>query len=354
MNLTTIAAESIQNADQVVQALQDHLLRTKHSIPAIYLLDSIIKNVGSVYIQRIERVIIPLFKHVYRYASPDDKLRLQKLLGTWINFNGKPLFKPETLNQLKYIIPSENITARISSILHQKSQIQALNPLDPINNTHVNTLNQLLSLVKTTPIDNNIEREINNTLNSIINPIPTYQSQFPIQATYSQPYTSMTMMPLSTVPPIQTTLNIPFVSTTTPAPTRSLDLPQVSPNSLLNNLLKYGLISGATQESKPQAVPDVNVSWSDSLYEIPYISWKDIEKRNTSLVRLLYDLLDLQCTQCGLRMKRNDANMNKVSWWGVGYCKPLNTIRANVAVYKHENKWRCNNTALHYKYSDSN
>nr|KAJ3422484.1 hypothetical protein HK105_007863 [Polyrhizophydium stewartii] len=142
-NLTIIAHESIHAAPAVARAIEDHLRRVRaphcrpcappplpaaqrsglrhadpiptptslltqadarHVIPAMYLMDSILKNVGGVYRSCFARNIVAVFKAAYAAVPPQDKARLQKLVGTWKTFT-TTIFPPPTIAALERLFP---------------------------------------------------------------------------------------------------------------------------------------------------------------------------------------------------------------------------------------------------------
>lgn len=61
----------------IVQAPQDHKL------PALYVLDSIVKNLKGIFHERLEPGLPELFVHAYRGASSSTQRALDHLRATW-------------------------------------------------------------------------------------------------------------------------------------------------------------------------------------------------------------------------------------------------------------------------------
>ncbi|KAL2913638.1 mRNA 3' end processing factor [Polyrhizophydium stewartii] len=183
-NLTIIAHESIHAAPAVARAIEDHLRRAdaRHVIPAMYLMDSILKNVGGVYRSCFARNIVAVFKAAYAAVPPQDKARLQKLVGTWKTFT-TTIFPPPTIAALERLFPQTPgsssapagaapspgipnplaigpngpatlpIQQQIASLLARKRAAVAAHPSDPADAQQIQVLEQLLSVIITTPLD---------------------------------------------------------------------------------------------------------------------------------------------------------------------------------------------------------
>ncbi|KAM0786746.1 hypothetical protein ACM66B_002183 [Microbotryomycetes sp. NB124-2] len=85
-NLTLFASEHrARMASAVANCLEEHLKSCppEHKLPALYLLDSISKNIGPPYIALFARFIERVFLHAYRSVDAHTQVKLQELLGTW-------------------------------------------------------------------------------------------------------------------------------------------------------------------------------------------------------------------------------------------------------------------------------
>ncbi|KAL0213621.1 hypothetical protein P9112_005805 [Eukaryota sp. TZLM1-RC] len=83
--LTQIAAMHINNAPDVVYAIEYriHNAHPHEKLPALYLADCIVKNVGGIYLQLFSESMDRLFFEVYNTCDPATKHELLTLLGTW-------------------------------------------------------------------------------------------------------------------------------------------------------------------------------------------------------------------------------------------------------------------------------
>ncbi|KAH6584136.1 hypothetical protein BASA61_007657 [Batrachochytrium salamandrivorans] len=116
-NLTIIAQESIHAAPAVVRAVEERIKNAppKNKIPTIYLMDSIMKNVGEVYRTLFSKNIISVFSDAYAAVEQADQMRLQKLVHTWVAYPSGPIFPPTTLSLI------ERLCSKIRATPHSTS-----------------------------------------------------------------------------------------------------------------------------------------------------------------------------------------------------------------------------------------
>lgn len=103
--LTEIAQENAPFAKSVTNALADHILRTAPAkkLPALYLLDSIAKNVGEVYVPLITPRIFELFTTSFAASPEPIKVKLSDMFKTWTAPSPQrqePVFPHAVLRQL--------------------------------------------------------------------------------------------------------------------------------------------------------------------------------------------------------------------------------------------------------------
>ncbi|XP_045504591.1 pre-mRNA cleavage complex 2 protein Pcf11 isoform X1 [Colias croceus] len=83
--LTILAEENIEHAGVIVDTVEKHLEKVHPDIklPVLYLVDSIIKNVGGAYTQKFSQSIVNMFTKTFKQV--DEKIRSQmfKLRETW-------------------------------------------------------------------------------------------------------------------------------------------------------------------------------------------------------------------------------------------------------------------------------
>ncbi|KIW99517.1 uncharacterized protein Z518_11256 [Rhinocladiella mackenziei CBS 650.93] len=84
-NLTLIAKENVEHAEAISRVLQNHINRAPPSrkLPALYVLDSIAKNVGSPYTVYFGRNLHQIFMHAYSQVDGPIRRKLEEMLKTW-------------------------------------------------------------------------------------------------------------------------------------------------------------------------------------------------------------------------------------------------------------------------------
>lgn len=92
-NLTKIAGENIEARRSIVFAIESRigLAEVDKKLPLLYLVDSIVKNVGGEYIQAFRLNIFKIFTSVYDKVDYETCARLRKLLNTWSDIFGQEL-----------------------------------------------------------------------------------------------------------------------------------------------------------------------------------------------------------------------------------------------------------------------
>ncbi|OMJ15912.1 hypothetical protein AYI69_g8029 [Smittium culicis] len=110
-NLTIIAAEQSKFAKMIVRAIEHHLdsVNPSMKLPAFYLLDSICKNNGPIYVSMFQPRIDSIFMKTYTTVSQEIQKSLIRVLTTWYNTpSGKPLFSRDSLESIKADLNSYN------------------------------------------------------------------------------------------------------------------------------------------------------------------------------------------------------------------------------------------------------
>ncbi|KAG9771325.1 hypothetical protein ABEF93_008007 [Exophiala dermatitidis] len=84
-NLTLIAKENIEHAEAISRVLQNHINRAPpaRKLPALYVLDSIAKNVGSPYTVYFGRNLHQIFMLAYSQVDTPVRRKLEEMLKTW-------------------------------------------------------------------------------------------------------------------------------------------------------------------------------------------------------------------------------------------------------------------------------
>lgn len=117
-DLTMIAQETLYAAQYIVKAVEEHINRAPppHKLPALYLLDSICKNVGSPYTIYFGQNLSKIFINTYTLMEPHLRMKMEELLQTW----KQPV--PGT-NSLAPVF-SQEITRKIDGLLNKIRQLR--------------------------------------------------------------------------------------------------------------------------------------------------------------------------------------------------------------------------------------
>lgn len=96
--LTKIAGENVPSCNAIAHVIEQRILRmpAPAKLPFLYLLDSISKNIGSLYITRFQRSIVPCFNCAFMCATPAVRGSMERLLNTW-----PPIFGPQIVAVIK-------------------------------------------------------------------------------------------------------------------------------------------------------------------------------------------------------------------------------------------------------------
>ena len=111
VNLTTIARENIIHAQAIARVIHDQIktVTPSRKLPTFYLLDSIVKNVGTPYTLYFGRDLCPLFMAAYVVVDHQIRRKLEEMLSTWKQplpgaITAQPVFPVEVTMKIDQIL----------------------------------------------------------------------------------------------------------------------------------------------------------------------------------------------------------------------------------------------------------
>ncbi|KAL8936920.1 MAG: hypothetical protein Q9211_003957 [Gyalolechia sp. 1 TL-2023] len=136
--LTVIASEYIPKALELSRVLENHIqtVPPERKLPALYVLDSIAKNVGGAYIRCLGQNLYHTFMGAYSLVPPHIRKKLDEMVKTWKepvpgSTDPRPVFPPETTR------PIETALIKYRTLAFQTAQQQQRqHPMSPYGMTN--------------------------------------------------------------------------------------------------------------------------------------------------------------------------------------------------------------------------
>ncbi|KAI9730929.1 MAG: hypothetical protein M1818_008003 [Claussenomyces sp. TS43310] len=132
-NLTVIAKENTEHALAISDALKNHIKTTApvKKLPAFYVLDSVVKNVGTPYTLFFGRNLYSTFMEAYALVDNNVRRKMEEMLRTWKepvpgSIDTRPVFPIEVTRPIETAL----IRARTSAIQAQQEQARLMQPLN--------------------------------------------------------------------------------------------------------------------------------------------------------------------------------------------------------------------------------
>ncbi|GAB7352940.1 hypothetical protein MBLNU459_g3519t2 [Dothideomycetes sp. NU459] len=119
-NLTIIAKENTEHAQAISAVLEQHIKTTApiRKLPALYVLDSIVKNVGTPYTVYLGKNLFSTFMDAYTLVEPNTRKSMEGMLKTWKepvpgSIDPRPVFAPEVTRVI------ENALIKARTVMQQ-------------------------------------------------------------------------------------------------------------------------------------------------------------------------------------------------------------------------------------------
>ncbi|KAH8593649.1 hypothetical protein B0O99DRAFT_207403 [Bisporella sp. PMI_857] len=127
-NLTVIAKENTEHALAISEALKNHIKQTSPNkkLPAFYVLDSVVKNVGTPYTLFFGRQLFSTFMEAYGVVDNPTRRKMDEMLKTWKepvpgSIDTRPVFPPEVTRPIENAL----IKARTSAVEAHQAQLRS-------------------------------------------------------------------------------------------------------------------------------------------------------------------------------------------------------------------------------------
>ncbi|KAI9481275.1 MAG: hypothetical protein EXX96DRAFT_595146 [Benjaminiella poitrasii] len=134
-NLTIMAQENQFAANVIVREIENQLRNNApgQKLPVLYLIDSICKNVGGVYISHFARNIVNVFLDAYTLVDPTIRKSFERLLQTWKNGlpGGQPVFSRHVIESIERSVMYIHEKTPTSKYPHLPTTNSANNKMSP-------------------------------------------------------------------------------------------------------------------------------------------------------------------------------------------------------------------------------
>lgn len=137
-NLTIIAKENTEHAQAISRELENHIRSTRPEwkLPALYVLDSVVKNVGTPYTVYLGRNLYRTFMDAYTLMDMPTRKAMEGLLKTWKqpvpeSMDTRPVFPSEVTRDIENALIKYRTVAIQQQALSQKQALHAV-PARPV------------------------------------------------------------------------------------------------------------------------------------------------------------------------------------------------------------------------------
>ncbi|KAG9231019.1 hypothetical protein BJ875DRAFT_506952 [Amylocarpus encephaloides] len=133
-NLTVIARENTEHAYAISESLKSHIKQTspQKKLPAFYVLDSVVKNVGTPYTIFLSRGLYTTFMEAYALVDVNVRRKMDEMLKTWKEpvpgaLDSRPVFPRDVTSPIENAL----IKARTSALQAHNEYLQSQRQQQP-------------------------------------------------------------------------------------------------------------------------------------------------------------------------------------------------------------------------------
>lgn len=327
-SLTIMAQENQGSATVIVREIENQLRinAAGQKLPILYLIDSICKNVGGVYISIFGRSMVNVFLDAYTLTDLAARERFERLLQTWKNGlpGGRPVFPRHVIEpieksivfirekQAKQHLPgnihvnpkfvNKDIRSQVNNRDPRNRNVPPALPLKQETSLTSSTADLLAQIQSAFPPAQNYQSQnppvlkptplaspiTNNPINQIVGQIKAILPTLPaVQANSIEQYISQIATSSSTTPSVPATSIIPHNTVhVTPPP------PKVNTADLLKSLNSMGYLDPVPKTFR--------------------LDSKDLQVPRKNAFEVLYSEKPLQCKQCGFRYPKTEKDQQKM------------------------------------------
>ncbi|KIV99945.1 uncharacterized protein PV09_08462 [Verruconis gallopava] len=137
-NLRVIAKEATEHAQAISQEVETHIRKTRpeYKLPGLYLLDSLVKHIGTPYTVYLSRNLYRTFFDAYTVVDNNTRRAMEELFRSWLqpvpeSRDPRPVFPPEVTQPIEAALSKmRGIDQRSREAVHG-SQSQKMNAVPP-------------------------------------------------------------------------------------------------------------------------------------------------------------------------------------------------------------------------------
>ncbi|CAG8975550.1 hypothetical protein HYALB_00005618 [Hymenoscyphus albidus] len=342
-NLTVIARENTEHAYAISEALKTHIKQTssQKKLPAFYVLDSIVKNVGTPYTIFLSRGLYATFMEAYASVDTVVRRKMDEMLKTWKEpvpgaLDSRPVFPRDVTSPIENALIKAKTSAVQAHNEYLRSRQQQQDRGRPSASALPHRETPTPPNYRQQPPPSNVPPPQNNYRPPPPAPMPTPPTMYrPPPATvlpippvaYGQPPVQPAIPnnsnPLPTqLPPsmllelLRATGRLPAVPPTAPPVTSTPPFP----GNALPGFPPSFVIPPPTHVSTPpvartppfqNATPVPRTALVELPNDVVFSDPHSLKLPRPHLISRLYEKLGTACTQCGRRFQSDEAGRKK-------------------------------------------